>query len=492
MLFYAPEFIFIFLPATLAGFYLLGHYQERLAFLWLAAASMFFYSYWSITYLPLICASIIGNYGAGTWITRLHERSDNRGALLVRNLSIAVNLALLGYFKYLIFGVQQLNWILGAGIDVGSIVLPIGISFYIFTQIAFLVDASRGEVKEKSFVSYLLFVTYFPHLIAGPILHHKEMMPQFADKSNLRLRFDNLAMGLTFFSFGLFKKIVLADGAAALVGPVFDAQAAPLPVDAWCAAVAYTLQIYFDFSGYSDMAVGLSLMFNVRLPINFYSPYQASSIIEFWRRWHMTLSRFLRDYLYFGLGGNRQSKLRRYANLLVTMLLGGLWHGANWTFIAWGGLHGLYLCINHAWRGASHNLPRSLMLPDIISKPLSVLLTLLAVVIAWVFFRAPDFGTATHILGAMAQLPENLQWGKAQPKDALWLAVLLAWALFAPNTNRVMNYRFGSELAPQAHSPLLAWRPSIGWASTIGIALFAAAVVGATSHEKLEFLYFQF
>jgi alginate O-acetyltransferase complex protein AlgI len=240
MLFYTPEFIFIFLPVTLVGFYLLGRFEDRIAFLWLAGASLFFYGYWSATYLPLICASIIVNYGSGTWIMRLHEAGDDHRARTVRNLAIATNLALLGYFKYLMFGVRQLNWVFGTDIDVGNIVLPIGISFYTFTQIAFLVDASRGEVKDKSFVGYLLFVTYFPHLIAGPILHHKEMMPQFADKSNLRLRFDNLAAGLTFFGFGLFKKIVLADGVATMVGPVFDAHAAPLPIDAWCAAVAYT------------------------------------------------------------------------------------------------------------------------------------------------------------------------------------------------------------------------------------------------------------
>jgi alginate O-acetyltransferase complex protein AlgI len=238
------------------------------------------------------------------------------------------------------------------------------------------------------------------------------------------------------------------------------------------------------------MAVGLSLMFNVRLPINFYSPYQASSIIEFWRRWHMTLSRFLRDYLYIGLGGNRHGKLRRYVNLFITMLLGGLWHGANWTFVVWGGLHGLYLCINHAWRAASRNVVTSRPLPKYVARPVSIALTLLAVVVAWVFFRAPDLGTAVRVLSAMAHLPGNLSWGKAQPNDALWLAGLLAWVLLAPNTNRVMSYRFGSDVP--ARELVLRWRPSIGWACVTGTALFAAAVMGATSHEKLEFLYFQF
>lgn len=492
MLFYAPEFIFAFLPVTLIGFYLFGRFQQRLAFLWLAVASLFFYSYWSVAYLPLVCASVVGNYAAGIGITRLRERGDEARARALRNAAIAVNLALLGYFKYLMFGVQQVNELFGAGFDVGNIVLPIGISFYTFTQIAFLVDASRGEVKEKSFVSYLLFVTYFPHLIAGPILHHKEMMPQFADRANLTLRFDNLAAGLTFFGFGLFKKIVLADTAAAHVGPIFDAAEAPLPMDAWCAALAYTLQIYFDFSGYSDMAVGLSLMFNVRLPINFYSPYRATSIIEFWRRWHMTLSRFLRDYLYIGLGGNRHGRARRYANLLVTMLLGGLWHGANWTFVVWGGLHGLYLCVNHAWRAlcASGRVPR--LLPRALAVPLSVALTLLAVMVAWVFFRANDVHAALRMLGAMARLPGELGWGKVQPQEALWLVALLAWALLAPNTNQVMRYRFGHDGVMPGGDTRVRWRPSMAWAGALGAALFATAVMGVTSHVKLEFLYFQF
>lgn len=492
MLFYSPEFIFIFLPVTLAGFYLFGHYQQRFAFMWLAAASLLFYSYWSITYLPLICASIACNYLAGSRIVLLRERGEGRSAFRVRNISIIANLLTLGYFKYLIFGVQQINWAFGFGINVGDIVLPIGISFYTFTQIAFLVDASRGEVKERSFVSYLLFVTYFPHLIAGPILHHKEMMPQFADRLNLRIRADNLAMGFSFFAFGLFKKVVLADGAARMVGPVFDGQAAPMPVEAWCAAIGYTLQIYYDFSGYSDMAVGLSLMFNVRLPINFFSPYQATSIIDFWRFWHMTLSRFLRDYLYIGLGGNRHGNLRRYLNLLVTMLLGGLWHGANWTFIVWGGLHGIYLCINHSWRKVSRNLPVLMKFPAVVTVPLATLLTLLSVVVAWVFFRSPDVATAWQILGAMAHLPENISWGTVQPNDVLWLAALLLWVLFAPNTNRLMNYSFGSTLPVKAGRKVLRWQPSTVWAGTIGFALFAAAAVGVTSQQKLEFLYFQF
>jgi D-alanyl-lipoteichoic acid acyltransferase DltB (MBOAT superfamily) len=275
--------------------------------------------------------------------------------------------------------VREANALLGTGWDAGTIVLPIGISFYTFTQIAYVVDTLQGKVTERSVLSYLLFVTYFPHLVAGPVLHHAEMMPQFRVRENLAPRAENLARGLTFLVAGLFKKVVLADGCAPIANAAFAGASAGLtPGDAWLGAIAYSLQIYFDFSGYSDMAVGISLLFNIDLPVNFHSPYRARSVVDFWRRWHMTLSRFLRDYLYIPLGGNRKGPLRRHANLLATMLLGGLWHGANWTFVVWGGLHGLYLVVNHLWR--QHFGRQGPPVPAV--SALYWLLTLLAVVVA--------------------------------------------------------------------------------------------------------------
>ncbi len=275
--------------------------------------------------------------------------SSTRALLFV---AVAANLAALAYFKYADFFLRTAVNLTGADIPLLGVVLPLGISFFTFTQIAYLVDVHAGKVIERNPIHYGLFVTYFPHLIAGPVLHHAEMMPQFRLAEIYRPYLRNFAIGLTFLCLGLAKKVLVADSVAPLANAVFGLgpEVELAASAAWLGVIAYTLQIYFDFSGYSDMAVGLSLLFGVRLPYNFNSPYQAWNITEFWRRWHMTLSRFLRDYLYVPLGGNRLGRTRRYVNLMVTMLLGGLWHGASWTFVVWGGLHGAYLVVNHAWQ----------------------------------------------------------------------------------------------------------------------------------------------
>ncbi len=302
---------------------------------------------------------------------------------------ILFDLGLLGYFKYTAFAVETINSLLQTGFAVPQIVLPLGISFFTFTQIACLVDSYRGEVKGYSKSGYFLFVTIFPHLIAGPILYHKDMIPQFMDEKNYRINYENMNRGIAWFTLGLAKKVLIADHLSKYVAEAFSHADHLSMVDAWFASFAYTLQLYFDFSGYSEMAIGLGLMLNFRLPLNFNSPYKSTSIIEFWRRWHMTLSAFLKDYLYIPLGGNRTGHHLR--NIMITMLLAGLWHGAGWTFIFWGGLHGLYICINHVWRKAGWSLP----------KPTGWLVTFMAVNIAWVFFRADDFGTAFAVIQAM-------------------------------------------------------------------------------------------
>ena len=302
---------------------------------------------------------MVFNFSAGLVLSR--AAAAHRHRLLV--LAVAGDLALLGYFKYAGFLVGTADQFLGGAWPIPAIVLPLGISFFTLTQIAFLVDTARSQARDYKFTHYLLFVCYFPHLIAGPILHHKELMPQLDRADIVRFSPRRLALGLSYFTIGLFKKTVIADALSPYVGRVFDGAAqgmAPSGAEAWGAVLAYTLQLYFDFSGYSDMAIGLARMFGVRLPLNFDSPYKAVSIIEFWRRWHMTLSRFLRDYLYIPLGGNRHGTVRRYVNLLLTMLIGGLWHGAGWNFMLWGGLHGLYLAVNHLWRalvGERHRPP---------------------------------------------------------------------------------------------------------------------------------------
>jgi len=320
------------------------------------------------------------------------------------------------------------------------------------------------------------------------------MMPQFANRKNLKFNIDNFALGITFFAFGLFKKIVLADGCAPIANGVFNVVSAGLPAaDAWLGATAYTLQIYYDFSGYSDMAIGLSLLFNIRLPINFNSPYRATNIIDFWRRWHITLSRFLRDYLYIPLGGNRKGKWRRHVNLMTTMLLGGLWHGANWTFLIWGGLHGLYLAINHFWRsfaettGIGKNTGMAL-------KIAYQMLTLIAVIVAWVFFRANSLADALTVLSAMGGLGAHAQSGSSTItiETLAFITALLFWAMLAPNTNQILRYNFGAQHLMSEIRDRFLWRPNIPYAMLVGLIFFICAFVGVTGREKLEFLYFQF
>ena len=358
MLFNSPEFIFVFLPITLIGFFVLARASAWLAVIWLCVASFAFYAYWKPANLPILAASIVFNYAVGSAIVRARAGVRIGLSRLFLTVGLVGDLGLLGYFKYTDFLIMTSNEVMGWNLALQHIDLPLGISFFTFTQIAYLVDCLRGEAREYNPVRYSLFVSYFPHLIAGPILHHKEMIPQFSELRIFRPNGYYLSAGIAMFSIGLFKKVWLADGIAPIADAGFAAaQAGAVSLSAaWAGVLAYTMQIYFDFSGYSDMAIGASFMLGVRLPANFYSPYKATSIIEFWRRWHMTLSRFLRDYLYFPLGGNRKGRPRRYANLLITMALGGLWHGAGWTFLIWGVLHGLYLAINHAWRHQQRRL----------------------------------------------------------------------------------------------------------------------------------------
>jgi D-alanyl-lipoteichoic acid acyltransferase DltB (MBOAT superfamily) len=443
---------------------------------------------------------------------------------------VAADLALLGYFKYANFFLASANQLLGLSRPTLGIVLPLGISFFTFTQIAFLVDAYRGAAREYSFVHYLMFVTYFPHLIAGPLFHHAQMMPQFVSRETYRVDLENVGAGISIFVLGLAKKVLIADGLAEYASPVFDAVRdgkVLMFAEAWLGALAYSLQLYFDFSGYSDMAVGLALMFNVRLPLNFDSPYQAASIIEFWRRWHMTLSAFLRDYLYIPLGGNRKGKARRYVNLLTTMLLGGLWHGAGWTFVVWGGLHGAYLVINHAWRACKRSWGWGE--GGRIAMYAGTGLTFLAVAIGWVFFRADSLSSAWALLSAMTgrngfSLPAGLEARFGEPaaslsgttlvfdgltpvtgisggSAALGIAFGLALCWCFPNVRRIMSdFRpvwedldGGAARRPSARRPkgrFLEWRLSLRHAIVTGALLFLSLLL--LSSRQSEFLYFQF
>jgi D-alanyl-lipoteichoic acid acyltransferase DltB (MBOAT superfamily) len=385
MLFNSYEYLIYFLPLSLAVYFLLGR-KASWAVGWLVAASLFFYAWWNPRYLPLILASIAFNFAVGRV---LHRGSSHAKGWLA--FGVAANLVLLGVFKYADFAVRNATELTGLPLALPHIVLPLGISFFTFTQIAYLVDVHRGRAKEPSLFNYALFVTFFPHLLAGPILHHSEMMPQFASESNKRPQSFHLAAGLFLLAIGLVKKVCIADPLALVATAGFDHPETLSALAAWLAVLAFTLQIYFDFSGYTDMALGAARMFNIQMPVNFNSPYHAIDIREFWRRWHMTLSRFLREYLYIPLGGNRRGEARTALNVMVTFLLGGLWHGAAWTFVAWGALHGFGLICLRVWERSGLRMPRAI----------AWTITFLFVMLTWVFFRASSLPVAVAMLRAM-------------------------------------------------------------------------------------------
>jgi D-alanyl-lipoteichoic acid acyltransferase DltB (MBOAT superfamily) len=499
MLFSSYTFLFQFLPATALAFAAARRHSPRAGIMVLAGASLFFYGAWRPVYLLLLIASIAVNFSLGL---RMEDPLRRRG---IGTLGVVLNLAALCYFKYTNFVFDSLNTLTGAPLPFFNIVLPLGISFFTFQQIAYLVDVMRGAKVERDIVSYTLFVSFFPHLIAGPLVHHAEMIPQFKRGRTSRSAV-LAARGLAIFAAGLFKKVVIADNLAQFVSPVFahlDAGGGVTTPWAWLATLAYALQIYFDFSGYSDMAVGLALLFGIRLPVNFRSPYRALSIVEFWRRWHITLSRFLRDYLYIPLGGNRLGEQRRYINLMVTMLLGGLWHGAGWNFLVWGGLHGAYLGINHLWRERRGGARASA--GGIATKGLSWAITFFAVVIAWVFFRARTMAGAWQMLGSLfgleagssayappgilrlMDLPILVGESRLLPIGGGAVALSLAIALFLPNVPQLFGYR------EYRHAPepatWLRWRPNTAWALVTALAV-AISLFGMW--QRLEFLYFQF
>jgi D-alanyl-lipoteichoic acid acyltransferase DltB (MBOAT superfamily) len=478
MLFNSYPFIFLFLPIALAGYFWLGRSSNLAPVVWLALASLAFYSVSNWQFVGLLLASVAFNYLIGWLLIAKQLRSATRFAVLT--VGVAGDLLVLATFKYAGFFAANLNALFSTGIVV-NILLPVGISFYTFTQIAFLVDAYRGNVARYGLPHYALFVTYFPHLIAGPILHHRDMIPQFESERTKRPDPHLILCGLIIFAIGLFKKTCLADGIQPLVAPAFGANY-PSFDQAWIGVLAYTFQLYFDFSGYSDMAIGISLMFGIFLPLNFNSPYKATSMVDFWRRWHMTLSQFLRDYLYIPLGGNRHGRVLRYVNLMITMLLGGLWHGAAWTFVAWGALHGAYLCVNHAWSNYGPAVaPRFAR----VGNAAAFVLTFVSVVVAWVFFRADSISSATFVLSRMAD-PTNIVFGRGEIANALFVAVYAAIAWLAPNTQEIMGYDHKNRVVGENLNGWLR-RPGFLYAAA---ATLAFGVLGISQHS--EFIYFRF
>jgi alginate O-acetyltransferase complex protein AlgI len=517
VLFNDPLFLFVFLPITLGLAIVLRRIAGARPVLGLLVlASVMFYGWWNPLYVPLLAIVATITFLIARRISAARRAQDpvRTKAYLVGGIVFC--LSVLAYFKYTDFAIATVNVALGEDIPYQNILLPLGISFFTFQKIAYLVDASRGEVEKHDFLEFCFFVMFFPQLIAGPIVHHHEIFSQTHTPHAFAPRLENLMIGLTIFLIGLFKKVVIADRLAPVAAATFGAAATGEPlsfVDAWTGAGAYSLQLYFDFSGYSDMAIGAARMFGIRLPLNFESPYQATGIIDFWRRWHMTLSRFLRDYLYIPLGGSRHGSVRRYFNLMLTMTIGGLWHGASWNFVLWGFLHGVYLVINHAWRHVWTPIDAWW------SRSLSRLVTFAAVIIAFVPFRAPTMEVTLSMYAGMVNLPRGaadrlgvlqhlgIRFEGRPLASADW--EILAWAIgfiavlwFVPNTQQFMAWfrpAFNHDRKHAQHFPpllegvlgrgLLRWRPRAAGAVLVGV---MAAIAGLSLTRVSEFLYFDF
>ena len=481
MSFNSYDFILVFLPFSVIFYYtLLRFRQPGAAKVSLIFSSLVFYGYLNYRFLGLLLFSVLFNYGAGFYLQKRHSKA-------AVCLGVAVNVLLLGYFKYANFFIETLNEVFNQRFGALSILLPLGISFITFQQISYIVDTYRGNAEKSALVDYVLYVVFFPKLIAGPIMRQKDLIPQIRDDANAYIDYRNICIGLVIFFIGLFRKVIIADNLGALVAPGFDLAASLTFFEAWAAAAAYTFQLYFDFSGYSEMAVGLGLLFNVAIPVNFASPYKANSIIEFWSRWHITLSTFLRDYLYISLGGNRKGTLRKYLHQMITMLIGGLWHGAGWTFVIWGGMHGLFINVNHVMRDIRRKLVGESVLQEAAATSAGMLgvvkvlpgraLTFFAVLSAWVFFRAQDVQTALKVLRGMFGLSgiqyNNMTYLPDGRSTVYMLLALYLWVNIEPDT---------FQLAKK-------FKPNWIWL----LALTALCLVSLVSLNKIsEFLYFQF
>jgi D-alanyl-lipoteichoic acid acyltransferase DltB (MBOAT superfamily) len=521
VLFNSHLFIFLFLPLCVLLFYCLRPAGLRVQIAVILIGSFLFYASWDWRFLSLLLCSIALNYIVSGFLVRAVARDDTRTADIIVAVGVTLNLAAIGVFKYANFIGQNFADLVNAHYTVRDIILPLGISFFTFEQIGYLVDIRRGNFYPRNLERYATFVAFFPRLVAGPILRYNEILPQLTERRGKRLIGADIGVGLTIFIFGLVKKSVLADNIAPYEAIAFAPHAGLDFFAAWTGALAYTCRLYFDFSGYSDMAIGCARCFGIIFPMNFNSPYKSASIIEFWRRWHITLSRFLRDYLYISLGGNRKGPTRRYVNLMITMLLGGLWHGANWTFVIWGGLHGLYLCVNHAWIGAAKRIaPLEKFRASRAGCAFGFVVTFICVTIGWVYFRAADAYSATHILTGMIgangfALPYALM-GAIGPLGAFlhslgvtesaaggvqflsawaWIICLLGIAWLLPNTQEILadhqpvleTDEFWNVRGALAHR--LRWQPTPRWAMAVGVLGFIAV---ASLTRVSEFLYWQF
>ncbi|MBM7649326.1 alginate O-acetyltransferase complex protein AlgI [Bacillus ectoiniformans] len=485
MLFNSFEFIFLFLPIVLVVYFILaGKHKHHLSIFWLVAASLFFYSWWNPIYSILIIGSMAFNYGIGKWMNRIEDEPFRKKLLI---FGIVGNVGLLGYFKYADFFIKNINFAFDANISLLHLMLPLAISFFTFQQIAYLVDTYRHETKEYNFLTYSLFVTFFPQLIAGPIVHHKEMMPQFAADDNKRLNIENVALGCYIFIIGLAKKVAIADTMAIWANDGFQSYTALTSAEAWITSLAYTMQLYFDFSGYCDMAIGIALLFNIKLPINFNSPYKSRNIQDFWRRWHMTLGRFLTQYIYIPLGGNRKGEMRTYFNIFAIFAISGFWHGAGWTFIIWGVMHGVASIICRAWGKLNIQLPYLV----------SWFITFQFVNVAWVFFRAETVGQAVVILKKMFIFDFSSVTQLAQKPLPFQTATSFDFGWFTMNDPIVVLlfigfFLFMSFVYKNSIEMLEGFQPkwtTVAWAQ---LAILFVLISVFYLHKNSEFLYFNF
>ena len=501
MLFYSFEFLFLFLPAVLGiFFYTEVRFGRRAAIIVLVLSSLIFYGSWNPVFVPILCASVVTNYFLGCFL-------QGRPSKALLWAGVGANLALLGYFKYAGFFLGVVNAVADTHWQMQKVVLPLGISFYTFQQISWLVDSYAAEVdtRKEGFWRYALFVCFFPHLVAGPLVDHSEMMPQFSKDSNFKPKWSSLAIGISIFVIGLAKKVILADEFGATATPVFaDAAHGLVPFSsAWLAALCYTFQVYFDFSGYSDMAVGLARMFNIRLPMNFNSPFKAASIIDFWKRWHMTMTRFFQTYIYTPLSvslmrrksrrGARGGDSAIYIATMATLLAIGLWHGANWTFVIFGLLQGIAIILNYLWRASRkrRNLP-------LLHPVAGIAMTYLFFTLCCVIYRSADLGMAWNMYRSMFA-PETLVAFKFMPeKVALWFGGAII-CFYMPNTQQIMrsyspvlDLRNIQAVARSKFLDKIQWRPSVACSLAILCLYFLSLDILLDANRVQEFIYFQF
>jgi alginate O-acetyltransferase complex protein AlgI len=477
LLFISHIYICLFLPLSLLGFHLLVRKNRAaLSLAWLITASLFFYGWWNPQYLVLIVASVLFNFFLGH---RMSLRAPG-SAKLELGLALLGNIGLLGYFKYANFFVEATNQIFGSGYHLETIILPLAISFFTLQQVGYVVDAYRGKSPPYQFLQYCLFVVFFPQLIAGPIVHHRKLIPQFTADKLSRFDVNNMALGVSIFFVGMFKKVLLADSLIPWVAAAFDAPTGETlgAWEAWIGTYAYSFQLYFDFSGYSDMAIGAALLFNIRLPVNFNSPYKAASIREIWRHWHITLSDFVMRYVYGSLGSNKKGAARQYVNLFVAFLATGIWHGAGWTFVVFGCMHGSAVLLHQAWKDLGGGMPRWL----------GVLLTYNFWTLALVVFRSPDMTHATHVYSTMFGSAAWMLPTVSQVYSLLWLLVLLGFVWVLPNTSEV--YR---EPGKERVGSFWRWEPNARWGYFMAVIalLLLYRPLGQMNADQ-AFIYFQF